>query len=140
MSNTFNQAILVGHLGSEPEVFQMGNKPMFVRLSLATNRTWKKDGAKQQRTDWHTILLYGATAEAASKFLCKGEKILVQGELRSRQWEGKDGQKHHSYCLVGERWGFMNPKASHPDADGKIQNSSESMDVSETDIPDEITF
>lgn len=136
MSTTFNQTILIGYLGKDPEIFQFGNNPLFVKFQLATNRSWKKDGEKQTRTDWHTIVLYGPTAEAARKYLHKGDKVLVQGELQCRQWETKDGEKRYATCIVGRRLDFLSNKSSQPTNEEKSDDS----DHENADIPQDVPF
>lgn len=137
MSTTFNQTILIGYLGKDPEVFQFGDNAMFVKLKLATNRSWKKDGEKQTRTDWHTIVLYGSTAEAARDYLHKGDKLLVQGELQSRQWETKDGEKRYANFVIGRRLDFLSYKSNKED---NTEESSSFSTQEEAEVPADIPF
>lgn len=92
-----NKVILVGNLGSDPELrYTQGGEPV-ANFSLATNKKWKnKSGESQEHTEWHKIVVWGKTAENCEKFLKKGSKVLIEGEIQTREWEDKEGGKRYT--------------------------------------------
>ena len=92
-----NKVILIGNLGSDPEMRAMSNGNHVTNLSLATSSSWrdKISGEQKERTEWHKVVLFNQLAEIANEHLKKGSKIFVEGELRPQEWE-REGQKHHT--------------------------------------------
>lgn len=108
---SLNRAQLIGHIGREPELkyTQQGSKPV-LRFSLATSDRWIDDnGNKQERTEWHTVLVWGKRAEGLAKLLHKGSRVFVEGQLRTRCWE-KEGQKHYSTEINMTEIDLLSPK------------------------------
>jgi single-strand DNA-binding protein len=103
-----NKAILIGRLGADPELKYAGNGNAILRLRMATSETWKdKGGEKQERTEWHTVTMFGTRAEALSKHLGKGQMIYIEGRIQTRQWEDKDGGKRYSTEIVANDLQFL---------------------------------
>jgi single-strand DNA-binding protein len=103
MAGSVNKVILVGNLGADPEVksFQNGGKVCNIRI--ATSESWKdkNTGDKQERTEWHTVAIFGeGLAGVAERFLRKGSKVYVEGQLRTRKWQDKDGNDRYSTEVV----------------------------------------
>lgn len=97
MSQGMNRVMLVGNLGADPELrYTDAGKP-YLRLRLATSEAWidKKTNELQERTEWHTVKVWGNRAEALARFLTKGTTIVVDGQLQTHSYE-KEGQKHYS--------------------------------------------
>lgn len=95
-----NKAILIGHLGAAPELrFTQGGQPV-LSMRLATTEKWSKDGERQERTDWHSVSLWGKRAEALEKYLTKGSRIAVEGRVQYRQHEDRDGNKRTATEIV----------------------------------------
>jgi single-strand DNA-binding protein len=123
-----NKVILCGNLGADPELKYTPSNQALLRLRLATTEKWKdKGGELQEKTAWHTVVVWGARAEALAKFLTKGHRLLVEGSLEYREWEADDGSKRHAVdvraidievCGGGERreqpQRQEQPKASAP--------------------------
>ena len=97
-----NKVILVGNLGDKPEVKFASNGNALANLSVATSESWKdKDtGAKQEKTEWHRVSLFGKLAEIAGQYLNKGSKVYVEGKLQTRKWQDKDGQDRYTTEVV----------------------------------------
>jgi single-strand DNA-binding protein len=97
MAEGLNKVILIGNLGADPELkFTQGNQAV-LRIRLATSESYMtKGGERQQRTEWHTVIVWGRRAEALSKILSKGRSICVEGRIQYRQWEDRDGNKRNS--------------------------------------------
>lgn len=96
-----NKVLLIGHLGSNPEIITLENGKKLAKLSLATNETYKNtDGEKVTNTDWHYLVAWNKTAEIAEKFLEKGKEIAIEGKLTSRSYEDKEGNKRYVTEIV----------------------------------------
>jgi len=99
-----NKVILVGNLGRDPETRYTTSGDAVTNVRLATTDTWKdKNGDKQERTEWHTIVFYGRQAEIAGEYLKKGRQIYVEGRLQTRKWQDKEGQDRYTTEIVADR-------------------------------------
>lgn len=93
-SKGLNKVLLIGNLGFDPELKYTQSNQAVLRLRLATNESYKtQTGEWQERTEWHTVIVWGKRGEALQKLLRKGSQIYIEGGLRTRQWEDKDGNK-----------------------------------------------
>lgn len=99
-----NKVILVGNLGRDAELrYTPGGAPV-ATLNLATTEVWNdKGGQRQEKTEWHRIVLWGKSAESLSEYLVKGKQIYVEGRLQTRQWDDKDGNKRYTTEIRGDR-------------------------------------
>jgi single-strand DNA-binding protein len=103
-----NKVILVGRLGADPEVKTIPNGQTVARLSLATSESWTgKDGQKQERTEWHRIVVWGRQAENCGKHLTKGRQVYIEGRLQTRSWEDPQGQKKYATEIVASTVQFL---------------------------------
>jgi single-strand DNA-binding protein len=103
-----NKVIIVGRLGTDPEVRTIGNGGTVTRLSVATSENWvDKEGQKQERTEWHRIVVWGRLAEICGKHLAKGRQVYVEGRLQTRSWEDQQGQKKYSTEIVANTVQFL---------------------------------
>lgn len=99
-----NKAIIMGHLGGDPEMRYMPDGTAVANFSIATSETYKdKEGNKQERTEWHKVALFGRTAEVAGKYLNKGSMAYVEGRIQTRKWTDKDGQDRYTTEIIGDR-------------------------------------
>ena len=101
----FNKAILIGRLVSDPEMKSIPTGQSVCTFRLATNRVWteRESGKKQEKTEYHNIVLWRRLAEIASQFLTKGSLALIEGRLETRSWEDSSGNKRYRTEIVGER-------------------------------------
>jgi len=107
-----NKVILVGRLGQTPEVRYTPSGAAVGNFSIATNESWQdKTGQKQERTEWHKIVVWGKTAENCSQFLAKGRQVYVEGRLQTRQWQDKDGQTKYTTEVVAQTVQFLGGNA-----------------------------
>lgn len=104
-----NKAILVGHLGQDPEVRFMPNGGAVANLTVATSDAWrdKKSGEQKERTEWHRVALYGKLAEVAGEYLRKGSQVYIEGQLRTRKWQDQSGQDRYTTEVVVDIGGSM---------------------------------
>ena len=99
-----NKAIVLGHLGRDPEMRYQPSGGAIANFSIATSETFKdKEGNKQERTEWHRVVLFGRTAEIAGEYLRKGSMAYVEGRLQTRKWTDKEGQERYTTEIVGDR-------------------------------------
>ncbi|WP_396202159.1 single-stranded DNA-binding protein [Gemmatimonas sp.] len=102
MSRSLNKAVLIGNVGSDPEIRTIGTGTRVAQFSLATSRNWTDQaGAKQEKTEWHRCVVWNSArgsglADVVEKYVKKGEKIYVEGEIEYRQWQDKDGQTRYT--------------------------------------------
>jgi len=136
MAQGLNKAILIGNLGTDPEVrYTQGNQAV-CNFRLATNESWTdKAGTKQDRTEWHTVVAWGRTAETVGKYLRKGGQVYVEGRIQTRQWE-KDGQKRTATEIVASRVLFLGgerqggePSRSEPSEPSEPAYQGSDMDM-----------
>ena len=98
-----NKVILVGNLGRDPETRYMPDGGAITNISIATTSTWKdKSGEKQEATEWHRISFFGKLAEIAGEYLKKGSQVYVEGKLRTRKWQDKDGQDKYTTEVIAD--------------------------------------
>src|SRR6201991_4671984 len=103
MAGSVNKVILVGNLGKDPEVRRMTSGEPVVNLSVATSESWrdKASGERQEKTEWHRVVIFNKNlADVAEKYLRKGSKVYVEGQLQTRKWTDKDGQEKYSTEVV----------------------------------------
>ncbi len=103
-----NKVILVGRLGTDPEIRYTQQGSAVANFNIATSEAWTdKSGEKQEKTEWHRIVVWGKTAELCSQYLAKGRQIFVEGRLQTRQWEDKDGGKRYTTEIVANTVQFL---------------------------------
>ena len=104
MSGSVNKVILIGNLGKDPEVRRLENGAVLASFSIATSESYvdKQSGDKKEITDWHDVVLWRGLAEVAEKYLVKGTKIYVEGKLKKRSWQDKEGVTRYSTEVVGD--------------------------------------
>lgn len=96
-----NKAIILGRLGDDPIVRYAASGECVTSFSLATSETWKdKQGQKQEKTEWHKVVIWGKLAEIAEKFVKKGSQIYIEGQLQTRKWQDKDGNERYTTEIV----------------------------------------
>ncbi len=99
-----NKVILIGNLGKDPEVRYTPSGAAVCNLRLATTRTWKNrdSGERQEETEWHSVVLYDRQAEIAGEYLRKGRPVYIEGRLKTRKWQDKDGNDRYTTEVVAE--------------------------------------
>lgn len=112
-----NKVILVGNLGKDPEVKYLEGGIAIAKFPLATTETIKdKNGQKQDQTEWHNIVLWRGLAEIAEKYLRKGQTVYIEGKIRSRSYDDKEGNKRYITEIVGETMQMLGKKPESTDA------------------------
>src|SRR6516164_8039698 len=99
-----NKVILVGNLGRDAELRYTPAGAAVATINMATTEVWNdKSGQRQERTEWHRVVLWGKSAESLAEYLTKGKQIYVEGRLQTRQWDDKDGNKRYTTEIRGDR-------------------------------------
>jgi single-strand DNA-binding protein len=99
-----NKVILVGNLGRDAEVRSTPRGDTVATLNLATTETWNdREGQRQEKTEWHRVVLWGKPADSLKQYLVKGKQIYVEGKLQTRQWDDKDGNKRYTTEIKADR-------------------------------------
>jgi single-strand DNA-binding protein len=101
MAEGLNKVMLIGNLGRDPELrYTQGGQPI-LNMRLATNESYQnRDGERQEKTEWHSVILWGKRGEALGKILSKGSQLCIEGRLQTRSWEDKQGQKRYTTEIV----------------------------------------
>jgi single-strand DNA-binding protein len=101
MAEGLNKVLLIGNLGADPELSYTQTSQAILKLRLATNESFQnKAGERQERTEWHRVVVWGKRAEALGKILTKGKQLYIEGRLQTRSWDDKDGQKRYMTEVV----------------------------------------
>ncbi|HHO8873765.1 TPA: single-stranded DNA-binding protein [Pseudomonas aeruginosa] len=116
MARGVNKVILVGNVGGDPETRYMPNGNAVTNITLATSESWKdkQTGQQQERTEWHRVVFFGRLAEIAGEYLRKGSQVYVEGSLRTRKWQGQDGQDRYTTEIVVDINGNMQLLGGRP--------------------------
>ncbi|MGB1453198.1 MAG: single-stranded DNA-binding protein [Crocinitomicaceae bacterium] len=117
MNGSVNKVILIGNLGRDPEIKKLENGATLASFSMATSESYtdKVSGKKIENTDWHDVVLWRGLAELAEKFLKKGMKIYVEGRLKKRSWQDREGNTRYNVEVIGDEMTIL----SKPDTDTK---------------------
>ncbi|OFZ83114.1 MAG: single-stranded DNA-binding protein [Bdellovibrionales bacterium RIFOXYD1_FULL_44_7] len=109
-----NKVILVGRLGQNPEVRYTPSGMAVANFSVATNESWTdKSGQKQERTEWHKVVVWGKLAELCNQYLTKGRQAYVEGRLQTRQWQDKDGQTKYTTEIQAQTVQFLGGQSAN---------------------------
>ncbi len=108
MSTSVNKVILIGNLGRDPEVRFTANGRAVAKFSIATSEMWNDaEGTRQERTEWHNIVVWGKQAESCGQYLQKGRQVYIEGSIRYRQYDDKDGNKKYITEVNAQRVQFL---------------------------------
>ena len=116
-----NTVILVGHLGKDPEVRYLEGGVSVTSFPLATSESYNKDGRKVEQTEWHNIVMWRGLADVAAKFLQKGKLVYIEGKLRTRSFEDKEGIKKYTTEIVAENFTLLGRKSDFEDVSAKVE-------------------
>ena len=126
-----NKVILVGNLGRNPEVRFMPNGEAVCNFSIATTDSWRdKNGQKQERTEWHNIVMYRKLAEIAGEYLKKGRPVYVEGRLQTRKWQTKEGQDRYTTEIVADQMQMLGGREGGGSSSYEPMDEDQSMQQS----------
>ena len=121
-----NKVMLTGRLGQDPELRMTPSGQQVATISLATSRSWMKDGKKEEETEWHRCVLWGKLAETAGKYLKKGRNVTFFGRLKTRSWDDQNGVKKYTTEVIVEELDFVE-KAEGGNQAPQSQGASQSQ-------------
>ncbi|MEK6627574.1 MAG: single-stranded DNA-binding protein [Bdellovibrionota bacterium] len=131
-----NKVIIIGRLGQDPEMKAIGQGTTVTRLNVATSENWTgKDGQKQERTEWHRVVVWGKLAEICGKYLAKGRQVYVEGRLQTSSYE-KNGVKMYSTEIVATTVQFLGSASSETSTGASAGSSMSSSHGNETNFAD----
>ena len=104
MARGVNKVIIVGNLGQDPETRYMPSGSAVTNFTVATNESWKdkQTGEQKERTEWHRVSMFNRLAEVAAEYLRKGSQVYIEGKLRTRKWQGKDGSDRYTTEIIAD--------------------------------------
>ena len=140
-----NKVILVGNLGKDPEVRYLDSGVAVANFTLATTENYKnKQGERVSQTEWHNIVLWRGLAEVAEKWLKKGSSIYVEGKIRNRKWEDKDGNTRYNTEVLADNMTMLGSRNGATELNSNVDNSNNSSEKSlnsnELDNSDDLPF
>ena len=109
MARGINKVILIGNLGADPETRSMPSGMNVSNLRIATSESWKdkQSGKQKERTEWHSVVLFGRLGEIAAEYLRKGSQVYIEGSLRTRKWQDKEGRDRYTTEIVASEMQMM---------------------------------
>ena len=147
MAKGINKVILIGNLGKDPETRYMPSGGAVTNITLATSETWKdkNTGEQQERTEWHRVVFFNRLAEIVAEYLKKGSKVYVEGSLRTRKWQGQDGQDRYTTEIIASEMQMLDSRGGGGTAGFNKQPASSPADnpapaASDNGFEDDIPF
>lgn len=127
-----NKVILIGNLGKDPEVRYMPNGEAVTNITLATTETWKdkNTGEKKETTEWHRVVFFRKLAEIAGQYLKKGSSVYIEGALKTRKWQDKDGQERYTTEIVADEMKMLGARQGGDSGGDYQQRPQQSAGVS----------
>jgi single-strand DNA-binding protein len=124
-----NKVILVGNLGRDPETRYNPEGGAITNISVATTETWKDkaSGEKQERTEWHRVVFFNRLAEIAGEYLKKGSQVYVEGSLRTRKWQDKEGKERYTTEIVAERMQMLGSRSGMGEAGARDRSEEDKV-------------
>ena len=124
--SSVNKVIIVGNLGDDPKINYSSSGSTITNLSVATAESYKdKQGEKQEKVEWHRVVMYNKLAEIAGEYLKKGSKVYLEGRLQTRKWTDKQGAEHYTTEIIANEMKMLGSKA----------NASKQTNDDEIDVP-----
>ena len=117
MSRGLNKVMIIGHLGKDPEIRYTPDGIQVATFSLATSENWTdKNGTRQERTEWHTIVAWRRLADLAKNYLTKGRQVYVEGRVQTREWTDRDGNKRRTTEVIATQMVLLGSRSQSADA------------------------
>lgn len=125
MAGSVNKVILIGNLGRDPEVRASQGGGKIANITVATSESWnnKQTGQREERTEWHRLVMFNTTAEIAEKYLKKGSKIFAEGKLQTRKWTDKENQERYTTEIVVDNFTMLDGKRDGDNSGGGYDQS-----------------
>ncbi len=131
-----NKAIIYGNLTRDPELKSLPSGIQVCEMGMATNRVWKdKNGAKQESTDYHNVVVFGRQAETVKQYLHKGNGVFVEGRIQTRSWDAPDGSKKYRTEIIADRIQFGPKNASTPNTPAQPNQANSQKAEAQSEAP-----
>ena len=143
MARGINKVIVLGNLGADPDARYMPNGNAVTNISVATTDSWKdkESGERQEKTEWHRVVFFGRLAEIASEYLKKGSQVYVEGRLKTRKWEDKEGNDRWTTEIVANEMQMLGERISSSSNTGSFSAPKRSgSEFASDDFDDDIPF
>ncbi len=136
-----NKVILVGNVGKDPEVRHLDSGVAVTTFPLATSETYRnKEGQKVTNTEWHNIVLWRGLAEVAEKYVKKGNPLYIEGKIRTRSWEDKDGNKRYTTEIIADNMQMLGSRQSQEETAASTPENSNGIDIGNIPEEDDLPF
>jgi single-strand DNA-binding protein len=142
MARGINKVILIGNMGADPEVRYTPNGVAVANLNIATSSSWKdkQSGDVQERTEWHRVVFYNRTAEVAGEYLRKGAKVYIEGSLRTRKWQDKNGMDRYTTEIIGNEMQMLDSRGGNTGDFNQSRPETEAAPAMDNSFDDDIPF
>ncbi len=143
MARGINKVILVGNLGADPETRYMPSGSAVTNIRVATSESWKdkQTGDQQERTEWHSVAMFNRLAEVAAEYLRKGSQVYIEGKLRTRKWQDKQGNDRYTTEIVANEMQMLGGRSGGTSDDSAPRRQPAAVaDVAADDLDDDIPF
>jgi single-strand DNA-binding protein len=141
MGASVNKVILIGNLGNDPELRYTPNGTAVANFNIATNESWNsKDGKKEERTEWHKIVVWSKLAELCGEYLSKGRTVYVEGRLQTREWNDKEGAKRYTTEVVAQTIQFLGSPGERGAKTASAKPISNMEEAPALEVEDDIPF
>jgi single-strand DNA-binding protein len=133
-----NKVILIGNLGADPEMRYTQNGTAVANFRIATTETWKKEGEKEELTEWHRVVAFGRLAQICGEYLSKGSKVYIEGRIQTRKWEDRDGNPRYTTEIMAREMKMLSPRGTEEGQSGRYSDEEPPLpDVPpmEDDVP-----
>lgn len=136
-----NKVILVGNVGKDPEVRHLDSGVAVTTFPLATSETYRnKEGQKVTNTEWHNVVLWRGLAEIAEKYVKKGNPLYIEGKIRTRSWDDKDGNKRYTTEIIADNMQMLGSKQSNEESSASEPENKSSVDIENIPEEDDLPF
>lgn len=135
-----NKVILIGNLGADPEVRYSQNGTAVANFRVATTETWKKEGEREELTEWHRIVAFGKLAEICGEYLSKGSKVFIEGKIQTRKWEDRDGNPRYTTEIVARDMKMLSPRGTSDTSQGGAYREEEPPMADAPTMEDDVPF
>lgn len=138
MSGSLNKVTIIGNLGKDPEIRYTSDNKAIANLTVATTEKWKDaSGGRQEKTEWHRIVMFGPLAEVAEKYMKKGDSAYFEGKIQTRKWTDSDGNERYSTEIVVDRGGSMQMLGGKSDSSAESKPSKQRAQSNDDVFDDE---
>lgn len=135
-----NKVMIIGRLGKDPETRYMQNGKAVTNFSVATSERWKKDGEKQERTEWHNVSAFDKLAEICGEYLRKGSQVFIEGKLQTRKWSDKEGKDRYTTEIIAQQMQMLGGRSQSERPQRPDSPTPASRDAHDEGFDDDIPF